>query len=83
MCCCSVYCGHQSILVPPVELETDPALWLSAVSQHRVRDTFCSYSAMELCTRDLGAHTDILRVNILLWYESKMNNEIVCLMSGG
>uniref|UniRef100_A0A8C4QJ99 Uncharacterized protein n=1 Tax=Eptatretus burgeri TaxID=7764 RepID=A0A8C4QJ99_EPTBU len=60
-CLTSVYCGHQSILVPPVELETDPALWLSAVSQHRVRDTFCSYSAMELCTRDLGAHTDILR----------------------
>ncbi|MEQ2163941.1 DIP2 disco-interacting protein 2 C [Goodea atripinnis] len=61
-CLCSVYSGHQSILIPPVELETNPALWLLAVSQLRVRDTFCSYSVMELCTKGLGLQTEALKV---------------------
>ncbi|CAL9688536.1 unnamed protein product [Knipowitschia caucasica] len=60
-CLCSVYSGHQSILIPPSELELNPALWLSAVSQYRVRDTFCSYSVMELCTKGLGLQTDALK----------------------
>uniref|UniRef100_A0A671R5A8 Disco-interacting protein 2 homolog A-like n=1 Tax=Sinocyclocheilus anshuiensis TaxID=1608454 RepID=A0A671R5A8_9TELE len=54
-CLCSVYSGHQSILVPPLELETNPSLWLSAVSQYKVRVTFCSYSVMEMCTKGLGS----------------------------
>ncbi|MEQ2211870.1 DIP2 disco-interacting protein 2 C [Xenoophorus captivus] len=53
--------GHQSILIPPSELEVNPALWLSAVSQYKVRDTFCSYSVMELCTKGLGLQTDSLK----------------------
>uniref|UniRef100_A0A7N8WSJ1 Disco interacting C n=1 Tax=Mastacembelus armatus TaxID=205130 RepID=A0A7N8WSJ1_9TELE len=69
-CLCSVYSGHQSILIPPSELEVNPALWLSAVSQYKVRDTFCSYSVMELCTKGLGLQTDSLKVsgalNVLL-----------------
>ncbi|XP_078029083.1 disco-interacting protein 2 homolog C isoform X8 [Epinephelus lanceolatus] len=60
-CLCSVYSGHQSILIPPSELEVNPALWLSAVSQYKVRDTFCSYSVMELCTKGLGLQTDLLK----------------------
>lgn len=59
----SVYSGHQSILIPPVELESNPALWLLAVSQMRVRDTFCSYSVMELCTKGLGLQTEALKVS--------------------
>uniref|UniRef100_A0A4W5MWQ2 AMP-dependent synthetase/ligase domain-containing protein n=1 Tax=Hucho hucho TaxID=62062 RepID=A0A4W5MWQ2_9TELE len=62
-CLCSVYSGHQSILIPPVELESNPALWLLAVSQLRVRDTFCSYSVMELCTKGLGLQTEALKVH--------------------
>ncbi|XP_009464451.1 PREDICTED: disco-interacting protein 2 homolog A [Nipponia nippon] len=61
-CLCSVYSGHQSILVPPLELESNVSLWLSAVSQYKVRVTFCSYSVMEMCTKGLGTQTDILRV---------------------
>uniref|UniRef100_A0A8C3M498 Disco interacting protein 2 homolog B n=1 Tax=Chrysolophus pictus TaxID=9089 RepID=A0A8C3M498_CHRPC len=53
-CLCSVYSGHQSILIPPMELESNLSLWLSTVSQHKIRDTFCSYSVMELCTKGLG-----------------------------
>uniref|UniRef100_A0A8C5Q279 Disco interacting A n=1 Tax=Leptobrachium leishanense TaxID=445787 RepID=A0A8C5Q279_9ANUR len=60
-CLCSVYSGHQSILVPPLELETNASLWLSAVSQYKVRVTFCSYSVMEMCTRGLGTQTGTLR----------------------
>lgn len=59
---CSVYSGHQSILIPPSELEANPALWLLAVSQYKVRDTFCSYSVMELCTKGLGSQTESLKV---------------------
>ncbi|XP_062458941.1 disco-interacting protein 2 homolog A isoform X4 [Pezoporus occidentalis] len=61
-CLCSVYSGHQSILVPPLELESNVSVWLSAVSQYKVRVTFCSYSVMEMCTKGLGTQTDILRM---------------------
>ncbi|CAL8277044.1 unnamed protein product [Lota lota] len=60
-CLSSVHSGHQSILIPPAELEANPGVWLLAVSQMRVRDTFCSYSVMELCTRSLGTQTDALK----------------------
>ncbi|XP_059914713.1 disco-interacting protein 2 homolog C [Gadus macrocephalus] len=60
-CLSSVYSGHQSILIPPAELELNPGVWLLAVSQLRVRDSFCSYSVMELCTRSLGQQTDGLK----------------------
>lgn len=58
----SVYSGHQSILIPPFELESSVSLWLSTLSQYRIRDTFCSYSVMELCTKGLGTQTDLLKV---------------------
>ncbi|XP_030877686.1 disco-interacting protein 2 homolog A [Leptonychotes weddellii] len=58
----SVYSGHQSVLVPPLELESNVSLWLSAVSQYKARVTFCSYSVMEMCTKGLGAQTGVLRM---------------------
>ncbi|XP_060007133.1 disco-interacting protein 2 homolog A isoform X6 [Lagenorhynchus albirostris] len=61
-CLCSVYSGHQSVLVPPPELETNVSLWLWAVSQYKARVTFCSYSVMEMCARGLGAQTAVLRM---------------------
>ncbi|XP_062843835.1 disco-interacting protein 2 homolog C isoform X4 [Trichomycterus rosablanca] len=60
-CLCSVYAGHQSLLIPPADLEVNPALWLLSVSQFKVRDTFCSYSVMELCTKTLGTFTESLK----------------------
>uniref|UniRef100_A0AAR2IX42 DMAP1-binding domain-containing protein n=1 Tax=Pygocentrus nattereri TaxID=42514 RepID=A0AAR2IX42_PYGNA len=63
-CLCSVYSGHQSILVPPLELESNVSLWLSAVSQFKVRVTFCSYSVMEMCTKGLGSQTELRNVNL-------------------
>uniref|UniRef100_A0A8C1QQ89 Disco-interacting protein 2 homolog Bb n=1 Tax=Cyprinus carpio TaxID=7962 RepID=A0A8C1QQ89_CYPCA len=61
-CLASVYSGHQSILIPPMELESSLTLWLGTLSQYRIRDTFCSYSVMELCTKGLGGQTDMLKV---------------------
>ncbi|XP_068265872.1 disco-interacting protein 2 homolog B isoform X4 [Nyctibius grandis] len=60
-CLCSVYSGHQSILIPPMELESNLFLWLSTVSQYKIRDTFCSYSVMELCTKGLGNQVEVLK----------------------
>uniref|UniRef100_A0A3B3ZPS2 DMAP1-binding domain-containing protein n=1 Tax=Periophthalmus magnuspinnatus TaxID=409849 RepID=A0A3B3ZPS2_9GOBI len=60
-CLASVYSGHQSILIPPFELESSVSLWLTTLSQYRIRDTFCSYSVMELCTKGLGTQTDLLK----------------------
>ncbi|XP_045114740.1 disco-interacting protein 2 homolog A-like isoform X5 [Portunus trituberculatus] len=57
----SIYSGHQSILIPPGEVEVNPSLWLSAVSQYKVRDTFCSYGVMELCTKGLGSSIALLK----------------------
>ncbi|KAI1286480.1 Disco-interacting protein 2 [Halotydeus destructor] len=53
-CLNSVYSGHHTILIPPSEVEANPSLWLTTVSQYKVRDTFCSYGIMELCTKELG-----------------------------
>ncbi|KFO33492.1 Disco-interacting protein 2 like protein B [Fukomys damarensis] len=60
-CLCSVYSGHQSILIPPMELENNLFLWLATVNQYKIRDTFCSYSVMELCTKGLGNQVEVLR----------------------
>ncbi|KAK3918800.1 Disco-interacting protein 2 [Frankliniella fusca] len=60
-CLSSIYSGHHTILIPPSEVEVNPALWLSAVSQYRVRDTFCSYGVMELCTKGLGSAVTTLK----------------------
>ncbi|XP_053386607.1 disco-interacting protein 2 homolog C-like isoform X2 [Mercenaria mercenaria] len=57
----SIYSGHHSLLVPPSEVEANPAVWLSAVSMYKVRDTFCSYGVMDLCTRGLGTSTAALK----------------------
>lgn len=50
----SVYSGHHSILIAPYEVEANPSLWLPTLSQYRVRDTFCSYGVIELCTKALS-----------------------------
>lgn len=72
----SVYSGHQSILIPPSELEVNPSLWLSAVSQFKVRDTFCSYSVMELCTKGLGLQTEALKVKTRWLNDRRLNAQV-------
>lgn len=50
----SIYSGHHSILMPPSEVEANPSVFLTTISQHKVRDTFCSYGVMELCSKGLS-----------------------------
>ena len=50
-CLSSVYSGHHSLLIPPSEVEANPAVWLSAVSQCKVRlffEIIIIYSAFHL-----------------------------------
>ena len=44
-----------------LQVEVNPSLWVSAVSQYKVRDTFCSYGVMELCTKGLGSSINMLK----------------------
>ncbi|CEF68538.1 Disco-interacting protein 2 homolog C [Strongyloides ratti] len=57
----SVYSGYHSIIIPPQEVEINPSLFLSVVSQHKVRDVFCSYGVMELCVKELAPQIDSLK----------------------
>lgn len=45
-----------------MELESNLFVWLSTVSQLKIRDTFCSYSVMEMCTKGLGNQVEMLKV---------------------
>lgn len=60
-CISGVHSGHHTVLVPPAEVELNPALWLAAISANKVRDTFCSYSVMELCTKGLATSIPALK----------------------
>lgn len=52
-CLASVYLGHHTFLINPYDLETNPALWMSTISQYKVRDTYCTYSVLTLCLKEL------------------------------
>ena len=62
-----VYSGHHSYLINTYDLETNPSLWLSVVSAHKVRDIYCSYAVIDTCCKELGSSTDILKVHSTLY----------------
>ena len=57
-----VYSGHHTYLINIHDLEINPSLWLSVVSTHKVRDTYCSYAAIDVCCKELGSNTGVLKV---------------------
>lgn len=57
----SIYSGHKTTLIPPSEMEANPAIWFSVVSQNNIRDTFCSYSIIKICVRELASHVNTLK----------------------
>ncbi|KAL1117061.1 hypothetical protein AAG570_004389 [Ranatra chinensis] len=73
-----VFSGHHSILIPPTELESNPSLWLAALSQHRVRDTFCSYEVMGYCTEELKSSVESLKTKL-----GSLRNVRWCIAVGG
>ncbi|CAI4221680.1 unnamed protein product [Auanema sp. JU1783] len=60
-CLSSVSSGHHTTLIPPAEVETQPSLWLSTVSQVKARDTFTTNAIMEMCIRELGTTVSQLK----------------------
>lgn len=70
-CLSSIYSGHHSILIPPNEVDINPALWLTTLSQYKVRDTFCSYGIMEKSIQELGTSIQQLKVGFdtFCWYQ--------------
>lgn len=62
-----VYSGHHSYLINTYDLEINPTLWLSVVSTHKIRDTYCSYAVIDTCCKDLGSSTDVLKVSGTSW----------------
>ncbi|PAA59847.1 hypothetical protein BOX15_Mlig011991g1 [Macrostomum lignano] len=60
-CLSGVFAGHQTVLLPPAELEANPAAFLLLLSQRQIRDAFCSYTVLEHCTRELAGCVDALK----------------------
>lgn len=60
-CVSGIHSGHHTILVPPAEVENNPSIWLTAISNNKVRDTFCSYSVLELSTKGLALSVPALK----------------------
>jgi acyl-CoA synthetase (AMP-forming)/AMP-acid ligase II len=57
----SIYSGHHSYLLNIYDLELNASLWLSVISTHKIRDTYCSYTAIEACCKELGSATNMLK----------------------
>lgn len=60
-CLSGVFSGHNTILINPYDLEHNPLLWLTILSNVKVRDTYCSYSVVDLCCRELGTSIETLK----------------------
>ncbi|KAL5489570.1 hypothetical protein EMCRGX_G018679 [Ephydatia muelleri] len=56
-----VYSGHHTYLVCLPDVEVNPLLWLGVVSENKVQDVYCSYSAVELCCKELGNDAESLK----------------------
>jgi hypothetical protein len=42
-----------------------------------VRDTFCSYPVMDLCTKGLGQHIPTLKVNVIFGWELNRSSHVI------
>ncbi|CAI5437505.1 unnamed protein product [Caenorhabditis angaria] len=60
-CLSSVYSGHHTTLIPPAEVEAQPALFLTTLSNLKVRDCFTTYSTLELCCLQLASQVETLK----------------------
>ncbi|KAI6647487.1 Disco-interacting protein 2 A [Oopsacas minuta] len=56
----SVFSGQHTILIHPTDLLQNPSLWFFVLSQHKAIETYCTYSVIETCLRDLSSATQNL-----------------------
>jgi len=71
-CCVSVYSGHHSLLIPPAEVEQNPALWLTIVSQHRGLSPTNSLTL--LCHH--FTQTDIVEAMLIVLGDNRENYQV-------
>ena len=57
----SVFSGQQTILIQPTDFIQNPVIWFQVLSQHKVFDTYCSYSVIDTCLRELSNATQNLK----------------------
>ncbi|CAP37502.2 Protein CBG20501 [Caenorhabditis briggsae] len=60
-CLSSVYSGHHTTLIPPAEVEQQPSLFLTTLSNLKVRDAFTTYSTINSCVTQLASSVESLR----------------------
>ncbi|CDR32765.1 DMAP1-binding domain-containing protein [Caenorhabditis elegans] len=60
-CLSSVYSGHHTTLIPPMEVEQQPSLFLTTLSNLKVRDAFTTYSTINTCVTQLATSVENLR----------------------
>ncbi len=60
-CFLSVFTGHETVLISPQEMEMNPAVWFSTLSQHSARDTFVSSSVIQTWVSQLPKQVDMLK----------------------
>ncbi|CAB3408565.1 unnamed protein product [Caenorhabditis bovis] len=60
-CLSSVYSGHLTTLIPPAEVEQQPSLFLSTLSNLKVRDAYTTYSTLNACVAQLATSVESLK----------------------
>ncbi|EGT43987.1 hypothetical protein CAEBREN_28770 [Caenorhabditis brenneri] len=60
-CLSSVYSGHHTTLIPPAEVEQQPSLFLTTLSNLKVRDAFTTYATINSCVSQLATSVETLK----------------------
>ncbi|KAF1768453.1 hypothetical protein GCK72_000265 [Caenorhabditis remanei] len=60
-CLSSVYSGHHTTLIPPSEVDAQPSLFLTTLSNLKVRDAFTTYSTINSCVTQLATSVESLK----------------------
>ena len=75
--CFSVYSGHHSILVPPSEVEANPAVWLTSVSNYNGQCHICVHHISDLHFVLVPCYHDMYHINGTWRHVSNMHHTSV------
>eukprot|EP01135_Chromosphaera_perkinsii_P001812 Nk52_evm81s210 gene=Nk52_evmTU81s210 len=62
-CFLPVYCGCNTILLPPSSLDNNPLLWFKSIAVNRAMLTLTSYPIIEICLRELTDNRSYMYYN--------------------
>ena len=57
----SVYSGQQTILIQHSDFVQNAMIWFLVLSQHKAIDTYCSYSVIDTCLKELSNGTQHMK----------------------